>query len=418
MNLSNKQVIEDAFQTSQEKIIEDIWQKIKDNFSSVKESASRVTQESVNLQNIFKESADILNKRQLIAQNIKKRRENKEIYLPSGRKSSISLKTLQKNRDRLEATAEYKNIIAKIITARKELQTAIGEFQSKIGLLRNQIFRIFYLVTEEGGINPTVVTAPLEYLVKYSYSPIDKEVDLSFTKSFNQIDKEIETIIGNLSALLELKNEPAIVQLSNSNIEDLNMVYQATYQRRQSQFLEPKEQRTLKKKKEIVAVFLEHKIMFYYILNLGDIGEGYLSFYFSDKKFNSQSDEEKIQQFITEGVLPVNNQSGFLQEDFQFKVESQTIQGAAKALNASVGGIKQIIKFAEKITNMTSSEELVKEDIAKFIYTEADRGIRNSFIGQVEEASEEAVRLAIESMADSLDKKRGLKQLRAAPYGI
>lgn len=35
--------------------------------------------------------------------------------------------------------------------------------------------------------------------------------------------------------------------------------------------------------------------MFYYILNLGDIGEGYLSFYFSDKKFNSHSEEEKIQ---------------------------------------------------------------------------------------------------------------------------
>lgn len=67
---------------------------------------------------------------------------------------------------------------------------------------------------------------------------------------------------------------------------------------------------------------------------------------------------------------------------------------------------------------MTSSEELVKKDIAKFIYTEADKGIRSGFIGQVEEASEEAVRMAIESMADSLDKKRGLKQLRAAPYGI
>lgn len=108
------------------------------------------------------------------------------------------------------------------------MQTAIKEFQSKIGSIRHQDFRIFYLVTEEGR-NPTVVTAPLEYLVKYSYSPIDKEVDLSFTKSFKQIDEEIEKIIGNLSALLELKNEPAIVQLSNSNIEDLNMAYQATY---------------------------------------------------------------------------------------------------------------------------------------------------------------------------------------------
>ena len=190
------------------------------------------------------------------------------------------------------------------------------------------------------------------------------------------------------------------------------MAYQATYQRRQSQFLEPKEPRTPKKKKEIVAVFLEHKIMFYYILNLGDIGEGYLSFYFSDKKFNSQSEEEKIQQFITEGILPVNNQSGFLQEDFQFKVESQMIQGAAKALNASVGGIKKIIKKTKKIANMTSSEELAKKDIANFIYTKADTGVRNAFIGQVEAGSEEAARIAVESMADSLDKKHGLKQLK------
>lgn len=67
---------------------------------------------------------------------------------------------------------------------------------------------------------------------------------------------------------------------------------------------------------------------------------------------------------------------------------------------------------------MTSSEELMRQDIEKFIYTKADTGVRNAFIGQVEEGSEEVVRRAIESMADSLDKKRGLKQLRAAPYGI
>ena len=94
------------------------------------------------------------------------------------------------------------------------------------------------------------------------------------------------------------------------------------------------------------------------------------------------------------------------------------IQGAAKALNASVGGIKKIIEFAKKIANMTSSEELAKKDIANFIYTKADTGVRNAFIGQVEAGSEEAARIAVESMADSLDKKHGLKQLRSAPYGI
>lgn len=92
--MSNKQVIEDAFQTSQNKIIDDIFKKIKENFSSIKKSAETVVEKSTALQNIFEESADTLNKRQLIAQNISKRKNNKEIYLPSGRKSSVSLKTL------------------------------------------------------------------------------------------------------------------------------------------------------------------------------------------------------------------------------------------------------------------------------------------------------------------------------------
>lgn len=417
--MSNKQEIEKAFETSQNQIIDSILEAIKDNFDLIHACAQMVVHESEKLDNIFSTNVKILNDRQLIAQQIKKTKDQKKNL--SVTKYTAILQNLQSQKKQLEADVAYQNVIDELLKQRQILQEAIENFQYHIGALRNQTFKVFYLITKDDGTSPTVVTAPLEWLVSYSYSPIDKKIKLKFNKTFNQIDKEIETVVSNLSSLLTT-DEPAIIQLENFNTKDLDDAYTATYQRWDSDYIEPKEQRTKKKRKEIVAVFLHH-IMFYYILNKGDIAEGYLSFYFSGRKLTSKNKEEKIQQFITEGVLPVNNQSGFLQEDFQKEIAGfQTIQGAAKALKANVGGIDQIIALADKIAKATSKEEMLREDIEKFIYTSSTSGIRNGFIGEVESAIDEvtdaALEKAVREIEGQLGKKGGLKTLRSVPLSF
>lgn len=417
--MSNKQEIEKAFETSQNQIIDSILEAIKDNFDLIHACAQMVVHESEKLDNIFSTNAKILNDRQSIAQQIKKTKDQKKEL--SVTKYTAILQNLQSQKKQLEENVLYQKAIDELLKQRQILQEAIENFQYHIGALRNQTFKVFYLITEDDGTSPTVVTAPLEWLVSYSYSPIDKKIKLKFNKTFNQIDKGIETVVSNLSSLLTT-DEPAIIQLENFNTKDLDDVYTATYQRWDSDYIEPKEQRTKKKRKEIVAVFLHH-IMFYYILNKGDIAEGYLSFYFSGRKLTSKNKEEKIQQFITEGVLPVNNQSGFLQEDFQKEIAGfQTIQGAAKALKANVGGIDQIIALADKIANATSKEEMLREDIEKFIYTSSTSGIRNGFIGEVESAIDEvtdaALEKAVREIEGQLGKKGGLKTLRSVPLSF
>lgn len=417
--MSNKQEIEKAFETSQNQIIDSILEAIKDNFDLIHACAQMVVHESEKLDNIFSTNVKILNARQLIAQQIKKTKDQKKNL--SVTEYTAILQNFQSQKKQLEADVTYQKVIDELLKQRQILQEAIENFQYHIGALRNQTFKVFYLITKDDGTSPTVVTAPLEWLVSYSYSPIDKKIKLKFNKTFNQIDKEIETVVSNLSSLLTT-DEPAIIQLENFNTKDLDDAYTATYQRWDSDYIEPKEQRTKKKRKEIVAVFLHH-IMFYYILNKGDIAEGYLSFYFSGRKLTSKNKEEKIQQFITEGVLPVNNQSGFLQEDFQKEIVGfQTIQGAAKALKANVGGIDQIIALADKIANATSKEEMLREDIEKFIYTSSTSGIRNGFIGEVESAIDEvtdaALEKAVQEIETQLGKKGGLKTLRSAPLSF
>lgn len=168
--------------------------------------------------------------------------------------------------------------------------------------------------------------------------------------------------------------------------QDLNEVYKEVYERYQSEYIE-REKRTLKKTKKIVPVFLE-KIRFYYINNLGEIGQAYAQFYFSQIKFHDEDSESRIKFFIEEGVLSVNNQSGFLQQDIQFKIGEKIIQGAIKSLDAELMKYQDIVNFAKKIVQQGS---VSKQDVASFIFTDAERGTRNAFIHEVEESAIEQI---------------------------
>lgn len=271
-------------------------------------------------------------------------------------------------------------------------------------MIREQQFKIFYVFPNDG--NPIIVTAPLSELVSWEYSALDKKYkgrfrlkdSAEFTKGLKEIEKaeELLELNAHQSAVIRMHERP-----------DLDKVYTEVYERRQSEYIETRRKRTLKKKPQIVPVFLK-RIQFYYIYNLGDVGQAYAQFYFSQMRFPATNNFElQIKFFIEKGVFPVNNQSGFLQQDIQFKIGEKTIQGAIKSFDAELMNYQDIIIFAKKIVQQG---RVSIQDVESFIFTDAKKGTRNAFVGK---ANKSAIDLAL----DQINGKT-LKQLKQSPINV
>lgn len=283
-----------------------------------------------------------------------------------------------------------------IIALADKLFYKMESFQKAIGLLRNQVFRIFYVFPDVDG-SPVIAMVPLKDLLSSYYSASDKDIigKLSFgeteLKKLKRI-RDINTIQHRQKGIIEL--------YKRQQIKTLDDVYSEVVKRRTSDYIQWDNKKTKKKKQQIVPVFLAERAKFYYILNLGDVGEGYASFYFDRNKCDDlerqESKQEQIDYFIINGILPVNNQSGLLQQDIQFVLESGvTIQGAVKSIDSHLMGYKQIEYLATKIAN---GEAVTEADIKKYIFIKEGQGIRNRFIGKVEQGVKELTENAISQL--------------------
>lgn len=388
---NNNYIIDKSFEDAQNKIIAEIYGIINSNFfPEIKASAQDFLWAYESLKTAI-QSQEILEERKGIAQKIRDAADN-------------NIKSeLKQIRDEFTKRSDYKAVQAEIKTKTQVLFQKLENFQKAIGMTREQQFKIFYVFPNDG--NPIIVTAPLSELISWEYSALDKKFkgrfrlkdSTKFTQGLKKIEQaeELLRLNAHQSAIIRMYDRP-----------DLDKVYTEVYERRQSEYIETYRKRTVKKKPQIVPVFLK-RIQFYYINNLGDISQAYAQFYFSQIRFPAKSFELQIKFFIEKGVLPVNNQSGFLQQDIQFKIGEKIIQGAIKSLDAELMKYQDVVIFAKKIVQQG---HVSIQDIESFIFTDAKKGIRNAFIGK---ANKSAIDLAISQIEG-----KTLKQLKRQPINV
>ena len=403
----SKQQIKKGVIAAQEKVVSQIVEALKNPNQDLKTAASafltalgkfrdkleKADEEIFNYKGI---EAGLLSHRQAIAKAI-------------GSAKGDARKALEEERDNFIKQYNFEKIQKEIIALADELFYKMELFQKAIGLLRNQVFRIFYVLPDVDG-KPVIAMVPLEDLLSSYYSASDKDIigKLSLDKD------KIKESLDKIENIDDIETHQKGIMALNQDTEILDKVYSQVIKRRKSDFIQWDDKKTKKKKEQTVPVFLAKKAKFYRILNLGDIGEGYASFYFDENKCNNlkkwKTDQKKIDYFIIHGILPVNNQSGLLQQDIQFKLSSgTTIQGAIKSIGSHLMGYKQIEFLADKIAN---GKAVGEKDIEKYIFTKEGQGTRNSLIAEIEKGVKKITEDAISQLfkSKSTEEKKSTKK--------
>lgn len=391
----SEQQIKKGVIAAQEKVVQQIVTALENPNQDLKTAASAFLEALTNLQNKLEQAdnkivkyngieASLLSHRQAIAKAI-------------GKAKGDVRKALEEERDAFIQRPDFEPMLKEIIKLADEMFDKMELFQKEIGLLRNQVFKVFYVLPDVEG-KPVIVMVPVKELLSSYYSATDKKIigKLSFDKTELEKLKKIENID-------DIETHQKGIMALNQDTEILDKVYSQVIKRRKSDFIQWDDKKTKKKKEQTVPVFLAKKAKFYYILNLGDIGEGYASFYFDEKKCNNlkkwKTDQKKIDYFIIHGILPVNNQSGLLQQDIQFKLSNgTTIQGAIKSIGSHLMGYKQIRFLADKIAK---GKAVTEADIKKYIFTEKGQGTRNLLIAKIEKGVKKITEDAISQLFQS-----------------
>lgn len=95
----------------------------------------------------------------------------------------------------------------------------------------------------------------------------------------------------------------------------------------------------------------------------GDLAEAYLKLILN--KSNSQSlNVDSAIEMLLQGAAEVSSLSGMFVGDFDIQRENKKIQIAAKSLNASLAGYKQVIQFAKKTVALATSNKITDRDKA------------------------------------------------------
>ena len=395
----SKSQVQEAYIDAQEQVVRQIVLALNNNRSNtnLQKKASAFLKALKALRDKLKQVDKIIVNYKGIEAGLLSHRQ--AIAIAIGHTTGDIRKEFEKVRDDFIKQYNFEKIQDDIIALADELFYKMESFQKAIGLLRNQVFRIFYVFPDVDG-SPVIAMVPLKDLLSSYYSASNKDIigKLSFGETELKKLKKIRDI-----NTIQHRQKGRIALYNQQQIKTLDKVYSEVVKRRTSKFIQWDNEKTRKKKQQIVPVFLAEKAKFYYILHLGDIGEGYASFYFDRNKYQNlerqESNQEQIDYFIINGILPVNNQSGFLQQDIQFVLENGvTIQGAIKSIGSHLMGYKQIEFLANKIAN---GEAVTKADIEKYIFIKEGQGVRNHFINKIEQGIQKLTENAISQLFKS-----------------
>lgn len=124
----------------------------------------------------------------------------------------------------------------------------------------------------------------------------------------------------------------------------------------------------------------------------GDLAEAYLKLLLNSQSNSDISIDEAIKTLLM-GATKVTSLSGMFVGDFEItNAKGEKIQVAAKSLNASLAGYKQIIQFAKQIVNLAASGKLTDKMVEELVKKKSKGGgARNKLEVQIDEKIKEKI---------------------------
>lgn len=255
-----------------------------------------------------------------------------------------------------------------IVNILNDLQQEIHSFQKFFGGIFGQTFVLQYVVYNKG--EPKIFQIPFEEAMRVQYEGLSHGFVNRISFSQKLLQEKVNQGKGKIKEI-DIEKEAGISKDQKTIIDH---IYSLAYSRYQ------------KTKEKVIWAEPQGKRVRFAINNRGDLAEGYLRFLYHIRSFSGANDEEKLTEFITKGVVPVTNQSGFFLEDIAFNNK----QIAAKFGSAQIMQSKQIVELAKQIlklldkNNTFSEEKMIKylEDQRFFSGSQ-----RNGLINEIEEGA-------------------------------
>lgn len=129
-------------------------------------------------------------------------------------------KALEEERDNFIRQYNFEKTQKEIIALADKLFYKMELFQKAIGLLRNQVFRIFYVLPDVDG-KPVIAMVPLKDLLSSYYSASDKDIigKLSLDKD------KIKESLDKIENIDDIETHQKGIMALNQDTEILDKVY-------------------------------------------------------------------------------------------------------------------------------------------------------------------------------------------------
>lgn len=367
---------------------------IEDNQEEVRKYAEQILEKAKKVQELTKKLHQIQQGYNQINKHIKKLKEamksnSNDQTIKDRVEQYEATKTIFKEIGKKEASKAFQKNIQKAIL---DLQTAIHSFQKFFGSQQGQTFVLQYVVYNRG--QPKIYQIPFEKAISVCYEGLSH----GFVSRINFSQKRLQDLIKEQQQENEkikqiTKDIENLYEHNMKNKERIDEIYSLAYQRFQKS-----------KDKTIFINLHQEKQIKFTINNKGDLAEGYLRFLYKIQKFSSTKNdkEQDLFEFITKGVVPVTNQSGFFLDDITFKGKQIGSKfGSAQALQS-----EQIVKLAQQILNLLNkkiSKQSLKDFLNKepFFHGAQRNGLKDEINGGAKIYAQEEIKKYLENLFDN-----------------
>lgn len=382
-----------------------IYDLIQKNGTEIKEKANEVidkakdlataSKDFVGLQNTYLDLKKLINK---LTQEINEL--NKNTKNPNIDKEAINKNIAEKEKAQglyLEKQKEIKEIKDRVNRLYSEkagnaykqallkLQLASYDLQKKFAELQNKDFVIDYVVYNRG--RPIIYRFPYEQFEKM-ISFDSKSISKGLLSKIQFSKKQLEKMIDENSAIQKIGDSEENLLTISEHARQIQRIYSIAYKRYDKN---PKGAIDIKLAQKFEKT---HKILRFLINNKGDLAEGYVRFLYILKEFNNinlniqgkiyegaeifwineeENDDVKKQEemylfdFLTRGVIPVTNQSGFFIEDVtSLTKQGKILESAVKFGGANPLQLTQVIQLSNQILSLLD-KKINKQEFIRYL---------------------------------------------------
>ena len=292
----------------------------------------------------------------------------------------------------ISSLKEQRSVIANKITTESQrevlydLRVKVLKFQQAVLEMQGWSEKIAFLI--EGDNNE-----PIIYQLDLSTSQkINKWITLTYNASNNALKMTLNKIPKGYS--LQKLNRNGEIKNKNESTDDTDLVkLNETYKEVISRFNKSK---SLKDNAPYLVFWKENqKYDYMSVSNLGDIVEGYQVFYFKRAVLTATAEEDRVKQFMQEGVRTVDQSSGLYGSDIELNNGSAY---SSKSDGADLFGLPQVKKLIDKVLAEGKSmngkqmlEMIARERITTGRFAEENRGLRNHMRDKIKDETRKAL---------------------------